>query len=59
VVDQADVTARQMRRMLETGGDRVAVLCLPLGVLSHDDERALVELIGDTVRSRSAEDSTR
>jgi predicted transcriptional regulator len=46
VVDEAEVTARQMRRLLETGGDRVAVLRRFLGVLSDDDERALVELIG-------------
>jgi predicted transcriptional regulator len=46
VVDQAEVTARQMHRLLEGGGDRVAVLRRFLGVLSDDDERALVELIG-------------
>jgi predicted transcriptional regulator len=46
VVDQAEVTARQMRRLLETGGDRVAVLRRFLGVLSDDDEQALIELIG-------------
>jgi len=45
VVDEAEVTARQMRRLLESGGDRVAVLRRFLGVLSDDDERALVELI--------------
>jgi predicted transcriptional regulator len=46
VVDQAEVTARQMHRLLETGDDRVAVLRRFLGVLSDDDERALIELIG-------------
>ena len=46
VVDEAEVTARQMRRLLESGGDRVAVLRRFLGVLSDDDERALVELVG-------------
>ena len=46
VVDEAEVTARQMHRLLEGGGDRVAVLRRFLGVLSDDDERALVELIG-------------
>lgn len=45
VVDEAEVTARQMQRLLESGGDRVAVLRRFLGVLSDDDERALVELI--------------
>jgi predicted transcriptional regulator len=46
VVDRAEVTARQMRRLLEGGEDRVAVLSRFLGVLSDDDERALIELIG-------------
>lgn len=46
VVDQAEVTARQMRRLLDGGTDRVAVLRRFLGVLDADDERALVELIG-------------
>jgi predicted transcriptional regulator len=54
VADQAEVTARQMRRLLETGEDRVAVLRRFLGVLSEDDERALIELIG-----RIDEDGTR
>src|SRR6266511_3482377 len=46
VVDRAEVTARQMQRLLSTGDDRVAVLRQFLGVLSDDDERALIELIG-------------
>ncbi len=46
VVDQAEVTARQMQRLLTTGEDRVAVLRQFLDVLSDDDERALIELIG-------------
>ena len=46
VIDEAEVTARQMERLLETGGDRVAVLRRFLGVLSDDDERALLKLIG-------------
>ncbi len=46
VVDRAEVTARQMQRLLETGDDRVAVLRQFLGVLSSDDERALIELLG-------------
>ena len=46
VVDEAEVTARQMRRLLETGADRLAVLRRFIGVLDADDERALVELIG-------------
>ena len=54
VVDQAEVTARQMQRLLATGDDRVAVLRQFLGVLSDDDEQALIELIG-----RIDEDDTR
>jgi predicted transcriptional regulator len=54
VADQGEVTARQMHRLLETGDDRVAVLSRFLGVLSDDDERALIELIG-----RIDEDGTR
>ena len=46
VVDEAEVTARQMQRLLEAGPDRVAVLHRFLGVLSDDDERALIDLIG-------------
>lgn len=45
VVDEAEVTARQMRRLLEGGSDRVAVLRRFLGVLSDDDERALIDLV--------------
>jgi predicted transcriptional regulator len=45
VVDEAEVTARQMRRLLEGGPDRVAVLNRFLGVLSEADERALVEMV--------------
>jgi len=54
VVDRAEVTARQMQRLLATGEDRVAVLRQFLDVLSDDDERALIELIG-----RIDEDDTR
>ena len=46
VVDQAEVTARQMQRLLETGDDRVAVLRRFLGVLSDEDEQALIDLVG-------------
>src|SRR5262249_61737732 len=47
VVDDAEVTARQMQRLLESGGDRVAVLRRFLGGVSDDGERALGELVGD------------
>lgn len=45
VVDEAEVTARQMHRLLEAGTDRVAVLRRFLGVLSDEDERALIDLV--------------
>lgn len=45
VADGAEVTARQMRRLLDGGEDRVAVLRRFVGVLSEDDERALVDMI--------------
>jgi predicted transcriptional regulator len=45
VLDEAEVTARQMRRLLEARGDRGAVLSRFLGVLSDEDERTLVELV--------------
>jgi predicted transcriptional regulator len=61
VVDQAEVTARQMQRLLAAGVDRVAVLRQFLDVLSDDDERALIELIGhiDEEGTRIDEDGTR
>lgn len=46
VADEAEITARQMHRLLEAGDDRAAVLSRFLGVLSDDDERTLIELIG-------------
>lgn len=46
IADQNEVTARQMHRLLEAGDDRVAVLTRFLSVLSDNDERTLIELIG-------------
>jgi predicted transcriptional regulator len=45
VRDEAEVTARQMQRLLDTGDDRAAVLSRFVGVLSDDDEQLLVELL--------------
>jgi len=45
VGDEAEVTARQMQRLLDTGDDRRAVLSRFVGVLSDDDERLLIELL--------------
>lgn len=45
VRDEAEVTARQMQRLLDTGDDRAAVLSRFVGVLSDDDEQLLIELL--------------
>src|SRR5262249_9823967 len=54
VEGEAEAARRHIRRLLEGGSDRVAVLRRFLGVLSDDDERALVDLVG-----RIDEDDTR
>jgi predicted transcriptional regulator len=51
VRDEAEVTARQMQRLLDARDDRAAVLSRFVGVLSDDDERLLTDLL------RRAEDS--
>jgi len=43
--DEAEVTARQMQRLLDAGDDRAAVLSRFVGVLSDDDEHLLIELL--------------
>jgi predicted transcriptional regulator len=43
--DEAEVTARQMQRLLDAGDDRAAVLSRFVGVLSDDDERLLIDLL--------------
>lgn len=45
VLDEAEVTARQMRRLLDAGDDRVAVLSRFVGVLSNEDEQLLIDLL--------------
>jgi predicted transcriptional regulator len=45
VLDAAEITARRMRRLLDTGDDRAAVLTRFVGTLSDEDERLLVELL--------------
>jgi predicted transcriptional regulator len=45
VRDEAEVTARQMHRLLDAGDDKAAVLSRFVGVLSGEDERLLVELL--------------
>jgi predicted transcriptional regulator len=48
VLDEDEVTARQMQRLLDTRGDRAAVLTRFVGTLSVDDERLLVDLLRRT-----------
>jgi len=45
VADEAEVTARQMQRLLDAGEDRAAVLSRFVGALSDDDERLLADLL--------------
>jgi predicted transcriptional regulator len=45
VRDEAEVTARQMHRLLDAGDDKAAVLSRFVGVLSGEDERLLIELL--------------
>jgi predicted transcriptional regulator len=45
VRDEAEVTARQMHRLLDAGDDKAAVLSRFVGVLSDEDERLLVDLL--------------
>jgi hypothetical protein len=45
VLDAAEITAQRMRRLLDTGVDRAAVLTRFVGGLSDDDERLLAELL--------------
>lgn len=43
--DTAEITARQMQRLLHTRDDRAAVLARFVGTLSEDDERLLATLL--------------
>jgi predicted transcriptional regulator len=46
-VDQATVTARQMRRLLEAGENRETVLARFVAELKPEDERLLEDLLGE------------
>lgn len=46
-VDQATVTARQMRRLLEAGENRETVLARFVAELQPEDERLLEDLLGE------------
>jgi predicted transcriptional regulator len=48
VVDEDEIAARQMQRLLDTRDDRAAVLSRFVGTLSDDDERLLADLLART-----------
>jgi predicted transcriptional regulator len=50
VRDRSEVTAWQMRRLLEADDDRAAVLTRFVGDLSDEDERLLLEMLRDSAR---------
>ena len=58
VLDDDEITARQMQRLLDTRNDRAAVLSRFVGTLSDDDERLLVDLLRH-IDEASGTDSTR
>ena len=43
--DEAELTARQMQKLLDAGDDRAAVLSRFVGTLTDEDERLLVDLL--------------
>jgi len=45
VIDEDEIAARQMQRLLDTRHDRAAVLSRFVGTLSGDDERLLADLL--------------
>jgi predicted transcriptional regulator len=51
VLDEDEITARQMQRLLDTRNDRAAVLSRFIGTLTDDDERLLVELLRRTAEA--------
>jgi predicted transcriptional regulator len=51
VLDEDEIAARQMQRLLDTRSDRAAVLSRFVGTLSDDDERLLVDLLHRTEAS--------
>lgn len=46
VADRAELTARRMNRLLDAGDDRAAVLARFVDVLSNEDEKVLLDLLG-------------
>jgi predicted transcriptional regulator len=56
VLDPPGIAAVRMRNLLESGGDREAVLARFIGSLSDDDERVLAELL-EAARDEDADDA--
>ncbi|MFL5869665.1 MAG: BlaI/MecI/CopY family transcriptional regulator [Solirubrobacterales bacterium] len=54
VLDRPGIAAAEMRRLLDSGDDREAVLASFVGSLSDDEERALLELL----ERQASEDGT-
>lgn len=50
VRDAAEITARQMRRMLDRNDNRAAVLSRFVGALSDEDEQVLADLLHHAAR---------
>ena len=57
VVDEDEITARQMRRLLDARDDRAAVLSRFVGTLSADDERLLADLLRRTEQAGDRDDA--
>ena len=57
VVDEDEITARQMRRLLDARDDRAAVLTRFVGTLSADDERLLADLLRHTEQAGDRDDA--
>ena len=59
VLDEDEITARQMQRLLDARDDRAAVLTRFVGTLSADDERLLADLLRETEQTGDRGDSIR
>ena len=57
VLDEDEITARQMRRLLDARDDRAAVLSRFVGTLSADDERLLADLLRRTEQAGDRDDA--
>jgi predicted transcriptional regulator len=59
ILDEDEIAARQMRRLLDCRDDRAAVLSRFVGTLSADDECLLVDLLRRTDGHDDADDTER